>query len=393
MSSVALNPAARALSARLLTDVPHLAAEMVARIMEQEPLYRNPAIIDPEELERSCRENIVYVLHQLAGLPTSDDAAARATGSLRAEQGMPIDAVLQAYRVGARFIWEVLVDHGDEETRDSLLLAAADIWAVSDRLAVDVTDAYRATAAAQALLDRQVREAVLDALLVGASDHSRSWDSANLLRLPQEGQFVVVAAECPGPGAEALPKAESLLREVDIASAWRLEADMQEGVVSLRPRFDDRRLADLLRVHAQGRVGISATYGRLDDTSVALREARLACQTVTPRTTDVGSFEDSPVAVLLVSAPDAAANLARRVLGRVLDLPAADRGPLLETTRVWLAEDGSTSAAAQRLHLHRNGVRYRLNRFEELTGRRLGSPTDLADVRIALEAIRILGLG
>ncbi|MGZ4650870.1 MAG: PucR family transcriptional regulator, partial [Kineosporiaceae bacterium] len=119
MSSVALNPAARALSARLLTDVPHLAAEMVARIMEQEPLYRNPAIIDPEELERSCRENIAYVLHQLAGLPTSDDAAARATGSLRAEQGMPIDAVLQAYRVGARFIWEVLVDHGDEETRDS----------------------------------------------------------------------------------------------------------------------------------------------------------------------------------------------------------------------------------------------------------------------------------
>ncbi|MGZ4603402.1 MAG: PucR family transcriptional regulator [Kineosporiaceae bacterium] len=168
---------------------------------------------------------------------------------------------------------------------------------------------------------------------------------------------------------------------------------MQEGVVSLRPRFGDRRLADLLRVHAQGRVGISATYGRLDDTSVALREARLACQTVTPRTTDVGSFEDSPVAVLLVSAPDAAANLARRVLGRVLDLPAADRGPLLETTRVWLAEDVSTSAAAQRLHLHRNGVRYRLNRFEELTGRRLGSPTDLADVRIALEAMRILGLG
>jgi hypothetical protein len=360
--------------------------------MEQEPLYRDSAIMDRGELERSCGENVVYILSQLAGMPTPGTVAARATGSLRAEQGIPIEAVLQAFRVGARFLWEVLVDRAEPDARDDLLLAAADIWAVSDRLAVDVTDAYRATADARARIDRQVREAVLDALLVGASEHSRSWDSANLLRLPREGRFVVVAAECPGPGAEGLPAAESRLRELDVASAWRLEADMQEGVVSLRARLSPRDLAGVLRTTARGRVGISAVYGRLDETSVALREARLACRTVTPGEKDVGSFDDSPISVLLVSAPDAAAKVARGVLGRVLDLPVPDRTSLLETARVWLAEGGSTTAAAERLHLHRNGVRYRLNRFEELTGRRFAAPADLADVRIALEAVRVLGL-
>ena len=196
----------------------------------------------------------------------------------------------------------------------------------------------------------------------------------------------------PGPERRVFPAAESRLRDLDVASAWRLEADMQEGVVSLRARFSPRDLADVLRTTARGRVGISAGYGRLDETSVALREARLACRTVTPREKDVSLFDDSPISVLLVSAPDAATNVARRVLGRVLDLPVQDRTSLLETARVWLAEAGSTTAAAARLHLHRNGVRYRLNRFEELTGRRFAAPADLADVRIALEAVRVLGL-
>ena len=180
MDAAPLSTATRSLSERLLEDVPALATEMAARIMEQEPLYRDPAIIDRGELERSCRENVVYILSQLAGVPTPGTVAARATGSIRAEQGIPIEAVLQAFRVGARFLWEVLVDRAQPDARDDLLLAAADIWAVSDRLAVDVTDAYRATADARARIDRQVREAVLDALLVGTSDHSGSWDSADL---------------------------------------------------------------------------------------------------------------------------------------------------------------------------------------------------------------------
>ena len=104
-------------------------------------------------------------------------------------------------------------------------------------------------------------------------------------------------------------------------------------------------------------------------------------------------FDDEPIAVLLVSAPDASLSVARRILGRVLDLPDGDRILLIDTMRIWLAEAGSTSTAASRLHVHRNTVRYRLRRIEELTGRSLTKPRDLADLHVALECARMLDLG
>ena len=73
-------------------------------------------------------------------------------------------------------LWEDLVERADDEIRAELLLSAADIWAVSDRLALEVTDAYRAAESARTQLDRQVREAVLDALLLGDGEQSRMWD-------------------------------------------------------------------------------------------------------------------------------------------------------------------------------------------------------------------------
>jgi DNA-binding PucR family transcriptional regulator len=112
----------------------------------------------------------------------------------------------------------------------------------------------------------------------------------------------------------------------------------------------------------------------------------------TPHTRHLARYDDQPVAVLLASAPDAAYAVARRILGRVLDLPEPDRDVLLHTVRVWLSEDGATSVAAQRLHLHRNTVRYRLRQVEELTGRSLTKPLDLADLHVALECARMLGL-
>jgi DNA-binding PucR family transcriptional regulator len=202
-----------------------------------------------------------------------------------------------------------------------------------------------------------------------------------------------VAAECPVPGQEALPEIEERLRRHDVASAWRLDAELQEGLVSLRPRFDVERLCAELEPMASGRIGVSEPYPSLDQAPLALRQAQLACAAATPGTTKLVRFDDEPIAVLLVSAPDASLSVARRILGRVLDLPDGDRILLIDTMRIWLAEAGSTSAAASRLHVHRNTVRYRLRRLEELTGRRLTDPLDVSELHVALECARMLGLG
>jgi DNA-binding PucR family transcriptional regulator len=80
------------------------------------------------------------------------------------------------------------------------------------------------------------------------------------------------------------------------------------------------------------------------------------------------------------------------LVGPVLALPAAECDSILETLGVWFADEGATSIAAARMHLHRNTVRYRLRRLEELTGRSLTQPTGIAELYLALEAVRVLRL-
>ncbi|HZE48403.1 MAG TPA: helix-turn-helix domain-containing protein [Jatrophihabitantaceae bacterium] len=393
MTSAVVDPVVRDLSRMLLPRVDEFAHRMAERIQAQEPLYREGHVVAPDELRRSCRDNLLYVFGRLAGDPNIGIEAPRATGVRRAESGVPLSAVLPAFRIGGRLVWELLVEHADHEAQDTLLRCAADIWAISDDLAEAAADAYRGASADRARHDRQLRSALLNGLLDGQlGDGARLWESAAALKLPQQGTFVVVAAECPSPGEEALPGIEDVLRRNDVLSAWRLDAQQQEGLVVLRPRFDAAALCTELAEQALGRVGVSEPYDNLEQTASALRQARLACAAATPHTTNLVRFDQEPVAVLLVSAPDAAEVTARRILGPVLDLPDDDRAVIIDTMRAWLADAGSSSTAAARLHVHRNTVRYRLRRLEELTGRSLANPLDLAELHVALECARMLGL-
>jgi hypothetical protein len=393
MTTAAVDPVVRDLSRMLLPRVDQFALRMADRIRAQEPLYREGHAVTPDDLRKSCRDNLLYVFGRLAGEPNIGTEAPRATGARRAEAGIPLSALLSAYRIGGRLIWELLVEHADPGEQDTLLRSAADIWAVSDDLAEAATDAYRGASADRARHDSQLRSALLNSLLDGKlGDGARLWESAALLKLPQHGSFVVVAAECPSPGEEALPRVEELLRRHDVVSAWRLDAELHEGLVALRSRFDAERLCAELATIALNRVGVSDTYSNLDQTAPALRQARLACAAATPHTAGLVRFDQEPVAVLLVSDPDISQSVARRILGPLLDLPDDDRAVIVETMRSWLASGGSTSTAATRLHLHRNTVRYRLRRLEELTGRSLANPLDLAELHVALECARVLGL-
>ncbi|MDT4963065.1 MAG: hypothetical protein QOF87_2712 [Pseudonocardiales bacterium] len=392
--TTAVDPVVRNLSRMLLPHVDDFAHRMAARIQAQEPLYREGQVVPADELRRSCQDNLLYVFGRLAGDPNVGVEAPRATGVRRAEAGVPLSAVLQAFRIGGRLVWELLVEHADDAAQDTLLRCAADIWAISDDLAEAAAAAYHGTSADRARHDNQLRSALLNSLLDGRlGDSARLWESAALLRLPQHGTFVVVAAECPSPGEEALPRIEDLLRSHDVVSAWRLDAELQEGLVSLGARFDLERLCAELASVAVQRLGVSEAYSNLEATAAALRQARLACAAGTPHTRSLVRFDEQPVATLLISAPDAAQAVARRILGPLLDLPDDDRAVIVDTVRAWLAEGGSTSTAASRLHLHRNTVRYRLRRLEDLTGRSLANPLDLAELHVALECARMLDLG
>lgn len=386
-------PEVRALSGELLPQADELGRLMAERILAETPYYAEGHQVGLEELVISCTQNLTYVLGTLAGDRRVSVDTPRRTGTTRAEQGVPYAAVLQAFRVGGRFVWELMVERSAPQDRDVLLLAASDIWSVSDDLAAQVTDAYRAALAERVRRDAQVRAALVSGLLDGdAGVSDETWSSADDLAFRRDGEFVVVSAWCEPPGAEALPEVERALERRNVTSAWRLDQHHQDGLVSLRPGFGIDRLLALLAEVGRERAGVSPVFARVEDAVEATRQARVACAAATPGSRDLVRYDEQPVAVLIARNLDQAEATARAVLGPVLALPDEDRDVLLATARAWLACAGSTSAAADRLHLHRNSVRYRLGRLEELTGRALADPVGAAELHVALEAARITGL-
>lgn len=101
------------------------------------------------------------------------------------------------------------------------------------------------------------------------------------------------------------------------------------------------------------------------------------------------AFAASPVAAMIAADPQEAERLASEVLGPVLDLPEADRSVILETLETYIRSGGSASEAAKLLHCHPNTVRYRLRRIEELTGRNVGRPGEMAELATAAYAVEI----
>jgi DNA-binding PucR family transcriptional regulator len=91
--------------------------------------------------------------------------------------------------------------------------------------------------------------------------------------------------------------------------------------------------------------------------------------------------------LLLAGVPeDLRGSLRRRLLGPVLDYDAAHGSDLLGTLRVFLDCSGSWTAAAARLHVHVNTLRYRVGRVEELLGADLSNFAERVDLYLALRA-------
>jgi hypothetical protein len=388
-------PAVALIGERLLGRVDPLATELTEVIRSTESFYGAGGVVPADDLRASVRDNLVHILSRLAGHPMPGLQPPRATGRRRAEQGVPLPVILHAYRIAGKFIWAAILAEaaGDESAATALLDAASELWFIIDELSGEVTDAYHDTVGERARRHEQTRSAMLDVLLRGdVGDGSRLWESATTLRLPHQGTFVVAAAQAPRPGVESIPHAEEALRARGVQSAWRVEVDAHVGVLVLTPRVGIERLCALLTELTSGPIGLSEPYANLEQTPAALRQARLAYVAAAPSSHDLVRYEQVPIAVLLASAPDAATTVAQTILGPVLALPAPERDILLTTLRVWFAEDGATSSAAAKLHVHRNTVRYRLRRLEDLTGRSLARPTGLAELHLALEATRLLHL-
>jgi sugar diacid utilization regulator len=368
--------------------LPELLDRMAKRIRTEVPLYAGEDVVDEAGLHRSLRANVDYVLGGLLGGDTGDLSAPTATGRARATQGVPLVEMLAAYRLGFAEVWSELVATARKlpEATDAILVElAGEMFALQSRYADASVSGYRDEYREIVRTTAREHSALVEAVLAGSTSKGTLWEVAQALRLPLEGQFLVVAAESVELGHDPLPRIEPTLSALDVSSVWRLQPDQSVGVLALRRTTQAPSVLKTLTHHAVARIGVSPVFTRLNQASRALQLARLAMDRQEPGP-GVEQIRDSPLSVLLASAPDAAIDAARSVIGGLLEIRKEDRDLLINTLLAWLDADGSANAAGAALFCHPNTVRYRLRRIEEATGRSLSAPMQLAELVTAVRA-------
>jgi sugar diacid utilization regulator len=314
-------------------------------------------------------------------IPGSIAARVRAVG-IRAAVGVPIIVDGSVWGLAAVGSEEPGPMPADTETRVSRF---------ADLIATALVALYREKQKRQLLDESSQRPFLIDSLLEGrAVDRWSLLEAASRLRLPASGPFVVMAAEVPAVGIEALPEIESKLRSRDVYSAWRLQPDLQVGIVHVKA---ERRLDEILGLVsrlATNRVGVSARFNDLHDTPHALHFAKVMVQGRSYEASPIAVFDGSILATAAVSAPGVMLKLIGNALDGFDDLPDAEREMLFETFRVWQENDASVRSVAEVLICHPNTVRHRLRRIEKRTGRSLSRPKDVAELCLAFEVHRRL---
>jgi hypothetical protein len=378
------------LGARMLERAGELADEMVERIRAAVPVYRSDAAITAAELRQTCLENIDFIFRPMGHTPARTSPESRDNGRRRAQAGVPLASVMEAYRVSARFLWERLAEPAStgEVAPETALAAASEMWLVLDTFTQEMADGYREEVTSQTLSREAERSAVVQALLEGRLDDASIWEAADILRLPAQGPYVVIAAQVLDVGRHALARVEDVLRPLGVASAWRLLHDAEVGIARMpvaHPGIET--LANTLEATAKGRVGISPPYYDLRKTAEALKLARIALRGACDERR-VTVFDRDPLAIAAASAPQVMRTVARTTLGPLDHVAPRDRALLLDTFGAWLDADGSANRAAAALFCHPNTVRHRLRRLQDQTGRSLSQPRELAELTLAFEIDR-----
>ncbi|MEV4895963.1 helix-turn-helix domain-containing protein [Nonomuraea sp. NPDC055795] len=355
-----MDPRFAALSARLLERVEELGGELARRVRAAEAEL---AVVPPDDLAAVCAEQLRLSLTHLSGGAVISTASTEANARRRAERGVPLAALLHSYRVGTQFLWESFVAEAGDDEHAILIASASEMWLGLDLMSEAIRTAYREVEAERDQRARRDRDVLFDALL--GTDPVRIRQSADALGLPHRGRFHVIAAE--------------VTAGMPVAAVWRHLPTERLAVLSLPENAAFPALTG-------GRYGVSPAYEQISQTAAALRLARLA---LAAGAEGVSHYGDRPVATLVASSLETADDLAHRVLGRLLDLPADDRDALLATAYTWFAEGGSTARTAQALFCHRNTVRYRLGRVKELTGRSVDHPRQAAELFLALETVYV----
>ena len=379
----ALRPREDALAARLLTAY---RAEIPQYAQVSDPLV----LADMTAVSLAGLRSWLDFLEQEEG-PVDVDLLRPVLEAIRrrAVQGVGMDAMMRAYRIAVRVVWqETLELPVDQELIGPLSTRMLEF---SDRLTTAAERAYASEAMRSPHEPELSRSALFESIL--SDCNPEQYHHAAKLNAPH----CVVVVEVPEdePGVSLDDVAAALVREAR-ADYWttRLRSVVAACPIDSAGGRDAllRRLSRFTNARKPYAVAVGAIAEGPDEIRHSHREALEAMQVGTRLASVPGAIYDcqelAPLASLLAE-PDRARRFAHGCLHPLGKL--ADRSWVLPTLSAYLRCQGRLKEVAADLAVHPNTVRYRLNELRSFLDTHASDGDQSAALLLAVRVHECLG--
>jgi hypothetical protein len=367
--------------AEIRLKLPGVAERVVTAIIDEVPSYEDAFSGPMGETIRNAVQLALGGFLSLAGGRRGTDprtpAAPAVEGAYQlgrgeARSGRSTDALLSAYRIGARVSWHemstIAVQNGlDVET---LVSFAELVFAYIDELSASSVAGHTDELATTGRVRQRLQERIAHHLLTGAPPETviKAAERAEW-KAPKTLTAVIV------PEAQVRPVLSAL-------SSRTLQAGdtsgLEDAALLLVPDAHGRRRTTVLRAIADRDAIAGPPRPWLEAASSYARALRARVLGLGPDT------EASLTELVLTADPEALADLREQALAPMKSVRPGTAEKLTETLRAWLLHHGRREAVATQLFVHPQTVRYRMGQLRELYGDRLDDPEFVLLLTVAL---------
>jgi hypothetical protein len=374
----------------LRPELPALSEEVIEAVSDGVPDYARPI---EGAFGRGIRIGVEEALRQFIEMierPGSARGSGRdigrevyiALGRGEMRQGRPLDALLAAYRLGARVAWRRLAEAGRRAglPPETLYLLAESIFAYIHELSAESAEGYaQEQSAAAGEIERRRRR------LVGLLLQDQPADAAAVEGAARAGEW-----RLPRSLAALATRDPELERRISRAGIGAIAAPAGELRCVLVPDPAGPGTRAALERACEGMVAALGPTVQWQDAAASFERAALALHLLTDGVLALDGAltvaDDHLPALLLHRDPTLVRDMADRRLAPLAEVTPAMRDRLAQTLLAWLAHQGHVRDIAENLYVHPQTVRYRLRRLRELFGDALDDPDARFELEIALRA-------
>jgi hypothetical protein len=368
----------------------HVALQTIDAIMTEVPAYAEAFAGDlGTKIERAVRTALGTFLSLVARGDGPDPQsplapaleAAYALGRGEARSGRSLDALLGAYRVGARVSWHELAAISVRTGQPAAIIAhfAELVFAYIDELSAASVAGHADELASSGRARQRHLEQLTQALLAGQAEHAVVTAAQRADWAPPRTLTAVLVPEHAARVVLDLLDDRTLrLSEVGPSAP--------ELSVLLVPDADASSRAALLGLLRGQSAVVGPERPWLQVKASYDRAVRILQIPGLPFARSVIDTEDHLATLVLTADPQALADLRAKVLEPLSAARDVSAAKLVETLRSWLRHQGRRDDVAAELFIHPQTVRYRMTRLRELYGDRLRDPEWLSSLIIALSA-------